>query len=106
MKIYKIKLSNRDEITLAENKLLALLASEGQLVKVNISPDEWELINKAHIVNAKIDTEETRRAQNKLKQQNPELLRSTFRTYSQEETKRKMAEVRASLEANIKLKHA
>lgn len=60
MNIYRIKLSNRDEIIIPEDKLTALMASKEQIVKINFNNKEWELINKAHIVNAKIDHEETR----------------------------------------------
>lgn len=62
MKIYRIKLSNRDEIILPEEKLKLLLASKEQLVKITFEDGkDWEMVNKAHIINAKIDFDETRR---------------------------------------------
>lgn len=60
MKIYKLQLSSRELFYLPEEKLNALLGSKDQLVKINLE-NEWVLINKAHIISARVDVEETRR---------------------------------------------
>lgn len=60
MKIYKLQLSNRELFYLPEEKLDALMKNKEQIVKVNLE-NEWVLINKAHVISARVDVEETRR---------------------------------------------
>lgn len=63
MRHIKIILSNREEFTLPEDKAIALINSNEQLVQITKKGD-WtgETINKAHIVCTKVDRDETRRS--------------------------------------------
>ena len=60
MKIYKLQLSSREVFLLPEEKVDAILKAKEQILKINLE-NEWILINKAHIISARVDVEETRR---------------------------------------------